>query len=332
MTSKIIQRPYWVLFWLLISITACKTQNPNVDSTLDKGIGPVQGIKYSGGSSGMEQIADHSYLVVYDSKRDTKKVRLGLIKVTDKSISVSPIQIHQWDKEGISNDLESICAVPGKDNEFLLAESGNWEGRLGRIFHIKVDTLNLNATVLGSVKIPMLYRNDMNSVGDQYEAIMALPYDHQHRIIILGERGGSKNNPHGVVRWGLLDIDDHTFQMSKEGKAGIGVNVHGQWAHKKTKRDITDFHVDPEGGIWAAASEDPGDTGPFYSVIYKLGQVNLSNKERPFTIFSSIDIFKNVNGFKIEALSGPCKGIMGSHSFGTEDEIYGGVWRPINIE
>ncbi|WP_273273915.1 hypothetical protein [Maribacter polysiphoniae] len=332
MTLKIEHSPFLVAICLLLSLAACTSNktvaspSPNVNNAL------TQTFKKSGGSSGMEQIDDCSYLAVYDLKKNAEDIRLGLIKVNDESLTVAPIPIHGWDKDGISNDLESICAIPGKDNEYLIAESGNWQGELGRIFHIRVDTSKLDARVLGTVKIPMHYRNDFDVTGDQYEAIMCLPYDKNNRIVILGERGGSKNNPNGLVRWGILNIQEHTFEMSNEGITGIPVNAPGHWTNKATKRSITDFHLDQEGVIWAAASEDPGDTGPFYSIIYKLGKINPLDREKPFTIFKEINMAKEVNGFKIEALSGPCKNILGTHSFGTEDEIYGGVWRPIHIE
>lgn len=332
MTLKIEHFPFLTVFCLLLSLAACSSSNSVVKSSPNENNTQPQTFKKSGGSSGMEQINDCSYLVVYDLKKNAKDVRLGLVKVGDKSLTVAPIQIHSWDNEGISNDLESICAIPGKDNEYLIAESGNWQGELGRIFHIQVDTLKLVAHVLGSVKIPMRYRNDFDVTGDQYEAITCLPYDKNNRIVILGERGGSKNNPNGVVRWGILNIREHSFEMDNEGITGIPVNVPGHWTDKATKRSITDFHLDRKGILWASASEDPGDTGPFYSIIYKLGKINPLDKEKPITIFKEINIAKEVNGFKIEALSGPCKNIPGTHSFGTEDEIYGGVWRPIHIE
>jgi hypothetical protein len=292
----------------------------------------ISDFKSEGGSSGMEQISPRTYVVVYDLKTYATGIRMGLIKVSEESLSVSPIKIEAWDAEGIASDLESICAVPGKANEFLIAEAGNWQGKLGRIFHIRVDTVNLKAIVLGSVKFPLLHINDFNLEGDQYEAMICLPYDDSSRIVLLGERGGTTVNPLGLVRWGTLNLADHSFKMSEDGLKGIVVDVPGDWINTETKRNMTDFHVDSEGGIWAAASEDQGDSGPFYSVIYKLGQTNLINKEMPFIIFDTISIAKDVNGFKIEALSGACGGIHSSHSFGTEDEIYGGVWRPITIE
>ena len=121
--------------------------------------------------------------------------------------------------------------------------------------------------------------------------------------------------------------------MSEIGIKGVDVNVPGNWMNIQIQRGTLQiFILIRKGGIWGAASEDHGDSGPFYSVIYKLGKVNLLNKERPFIVYDTIRVAKDVSGFKIEALSGPCKNINSSHSFGTEDEIYGGVWRPIFIK
>ena len=324
---------YFVLFiWLTVSITACSTNNALVLASSDANHGLINELNTAGGSSGMEQIGDRSYLVVYDLKRNNDGIRLGLVNVSHSVLSVSPIPFTSWGKGGIANDLESICAVTGKPNEYLIAESGDWQGQLGRIFHIRVDTTKLKATVIGSVEIPMIHRNDIDEIGDQYEAMACLPYDENHRIVVLGERGGSTVYPNGKVRWGILNIDDHTFHMGEKGLAGIDVNVPGNWTHRETKRNITDFHIDPKGGIWASASEDPGDIGPFYSVLYLLGHTEPANKEIPFAIYKTIGVSKTINGFKVEALSGQCKGISGSHSFGTEDELFGGVWRPIDIE
>lgn len=327
---------YYILGVMLIAnllvITACQTKKAIVNNSPEIPIQEISSSKMTGGSSGMEQIDSQTYIVVYDLKNFQPGLRLGLVKVTEEELSVSGIKIENWDAEGISSDLESICRVPETDDEYFISESGNWQGNLGRIFHIKVDTSTLTAKVLGSVKIPMLHKNDIGLTGDQYEAMLSLPYDENKRIVILGERGGSVVNPQGVIRWGIFNILEHTFTMEGEGLKGIKVDVPGEWNNIKIKRSITDFHVDSKNKLWASASEDQGDSGPFYSVIYQLGSINVENKEKPFTLNQTISILEEVPGFKIEALSGSCKGIQSSHTFGTEDEIYGGVWRPIDIK
>ena len=320
------------LIGLIFSTVACNRQPAITDTTSNEPIKLAEEYMLDGGSSGMEQLSDDSYLVVYDLKTYSNGIRLGVIKVYEDSITVTPIAIDNWDREGMASDLESICAIPGKPNEFLMSEAGNWQGKLGRIFHIRLDVANQKAIMLGSMKYPQLHRNDFDIVGDQYEGMLCLPYNENSRIVLLGERGGTQSNPNGVIRWGIINLNDKTFTMKGEGLKGIPVNVPGDWIDPETKRSITDMHIDAEGRIWASASQDQTDNGPFYSVIYQLGRTDLTNKERPFIIFENIITTQAVGGFKIEALSGPCKGINSTHSIGTEDEMFGGVWRPVFIK
>ncbi|MFC4634242.1 hypothetical protein ACFO3O_10010 [Dokdonia ponticola] len=313
---------------LLFQISSCKTSRSIVATPNQE----IQPLKLSGGLSGMEQIDDQSYLVVYDIKKHKEGTRLAMVQITDETIQVSPIRISGWNEGGRSNDLESICKIPGTTNEYLMAESGNWEGKLGRIFHIRVNTTTLSAQVLGTTQLPYKDINTLELVGDQYESMMCLLYSESERILMLAERGGSEINPRGNIKWGIYNLSTHKLTFSDAGIKGITVNAPGNWTDEKNKRDITDLHMDAEGGIWAAASEDTTDVGPFYSVIYKLGQLTTSNKKQPLTVYPDFTHWTPVAGFKIEALSGPPKNINATLSFGTEDEIFGGVWRPISVD
>jgi hypothetical protein len=320
-----------VALWFIsiLLFTSCtSTKNLTLPAVADQQIDIK---KMSGGSSGMEQLTDSSYLVVYDLKKHKNGVRLGWIIVTDESIEVLPIIVPDWGDEGVPNDLECICAVPEKSNEFLVAEAGNWQGELGRIFHLQVDFGKRTARILGTLKYPFLHRNDFGIEGDQYEGMHCLPYTKNERIILLGERGGSDFSPSGVIRWGLWDLKKGSLTVEGAGLKGISVNAPGHWTNSKTKRSITDMYVDSNGTLWASASEDQGDAGPFYSVIYPLGKINAMNPDMPVTVIDFLAIGREVYGLKIEALSGPKKGIQCTHTFGTEDEMYGGVFRPLNI-
>ncbi|UMB55030.1 hypothetical protein MKD41_06030 [Lutibacter sp. A64] len=328
---KFLKFNYLTLFLICIIlslVTSCKTSKSIKPDQNNE----IQLVKQSGGSSGMEKLDDDSYLVVYDIKSYKTGARLAILKITEEGVLVSPITISEWGDEGLASDLESICKIPGKTDEYFIAESGNWKGEIGRIFHIKVDVENLMAKILGITKLPLKNINNLEVVGDQYEAIVCLPYNENKRILILAERGGSKVNPNGIVRWGVYNLQTHQLNFSDVGLQGIEVQAPGNWTNNNAKRAITDLHIDAEGGIWAAASEDISDAGPFYSVIYKIGQVDLSNEERPFKIYTNFSNWEVISGFKVEALSGSTKSIKATHSFGTEDEVYGGVWRPITIE
>jgi hypothetical protein len=313
----------------MLFFTACSTTQ-SLEAVVPQAIVDIE--KSSGGSSGMEQVSDTSYLVIYDRKSYSDQVRIGLIALSDETLTVAPISVDDWGEGGISNDLESICAVPDQEDEYLIAEAGDWQGVKGRIFHIKVDLVTSKAKILSVIELPFLNTNDFGVTGDQYEAIHCLAYMKNEKIVILAERGGSEINPMGILRWGIWNMDSNTLTFDDDGFAGISIDAPGNWTDNQTKRSITDMHVDHDGVIWASASEDQGDEGPFYSVIYRLGRINPGAKDSPITVFDELLIGKEVDGFKIEALSGPKKGISCTHTFGTEDEMYGGVWRPIKVE
>ncbi|MEL7425239.1 MAG: hypothetical protein AAFN81_19790 [Bacteroidota bacterium] len=317
---------------LTLLITACNITEDVAKAPPPQTTPQISADKMGGGSSGMVQLTDSSYLLVYDLKIFEEGPRLAILTASDEAIKVSPISVDNWGEDGPASDLESVCAIPGRPNEFLASESGNWQGKLGRMFHLKLDPAKLEAKVVGSSIIPMLRRNDLDVTGDQYEAIYCLPSSGPQRLVLLGERGGSPANPRGVMRWGVLDLEQHSFTFTDAGLAGLSVNAPGHWQDEQTKRSITDIHVDAKGTIWAAASEDQGDSGPFYSVIYRLGQLGDNQPGVPLTIAEELTEFKEIDGFKLEALAGPRGGIQCTHSFGTEDEIYGGIWRPIQID
>ncbi len=322
---------YVTILVLVLLVSSCRTVN-SANNTAAYSHQITDTPTKNSGSSGMTRVNDSTFIVVYDLKGHKTGTRIGLIEITSSGLDITPIDVSYWGPEGISNDLESVCAIPGKKNEFLAAESGNWQGRFGRIFHIKLDIPQNKATVLGSFKPPVIKTNDRGMVGDQYEGMHCIRRSSTEYVLILAERGGSRAHPYGILRWGTWDVTKNSFTFSNEGKNGIAVNAPGNWTNPKAKRSLTDLYVDAENNIWATASYDQGDLGPFYSVIYKLGNINTSNASVPIAVIASPKVGRHIHGFKIESLAGPAKDIISTHSFGTEDENYGGVWRPIVID
>ena len=45
---------------------------------------------------------------------------------------------------------------------------------------------------------------------------------------------------------------------------------------KNHKRHIADLTIDNKNILWASATSDPGDNGPFQTMLYKIGQFNLT--------------------------------------------------------
>ena len=317
-------------FALLIgALWACKT-TPDQQTTFIQTDNEFSLKRAAGGSSGMEQIGDNSFVLVYDLKVFEDGPRLAQLVVSESGLSVSPILVDKWDMSGKASDLEAISSIPGRENEFMVAESGDWQGDYGRLFHLKIDFEQSKAVVLQSIQLPVFTSNTPETTGDQYEAIACLPYSLEQIIILLGERGGSTANKHGRIRWGLYHLETMQFQFTPEGKNGLPVELPAE-IHTNQLRSITDFYVDKSGTIWSAACEDSGDYGPFRSLVYQLGSVQENNIEQPVLLNSDFDHLLYLPALKIEALAGPVNLMNYNLSIGTEDENYGGIWRPVQF-
>ena len=325
-----------VCFWILSLIFSllCFSCKPSSESSQEDSSMVVNTIpqdRLSGGASGMTQIDSTTFVGIYDIKSFADGPRVVVMKtIEDQPLEIIPILIEDWnDPEGKPSDLESICRIGDEGNQFLMAEAGTWQGGYGRIFHLTIDTSDFSGKVLGIAKLPFKYDNDFDAVGDQYEGMACIPLNEQSVILLLAERGGSEHFPLGILRWGILDLNSYSMTFSVEGMEGITIDAPGHWLDPSKKRDITALHIDDQDRIWASASQDLGDSGPFYSVIYQLGHLT-RNSPSPIDVNEDLEIWREISGFKIEALSGPSALVPNSRlSFATEDESFGGNWRAI---
>lgn len=295
------------------------------------------------GYSGMVRISDNSYLTVNDRKATVHPgFRIGVLTVTpDDGTVFHPLTVRDWGKgEPPPSDLEACCAVPGRVAEYLLAESGEFKAKYGRVFHVRVDRdgeSGWQAKCLGAFKPDRPPTDDQGSTweGDQIEGMACLPgFEKDKPILIFGERGGKVKDGHkfGRLVWGELDLTND-YRLTKLGDAAL--------ASKSVLpggRDCSDLHVvekDKGWVVWSVATRDGGDAGPFHSAVYRAGKfvldadakkVRFDREEKPASV-------RHLHGLKVEALAGPPKAVPGSEfSVGTDDEAFGGVWRTLFAE
>ena len=274
------------------------------------------------GVSGMAPAGDGVFLVVHDAKAFEDGPRLSLLTVGPGGVVLSPLPVDDWrHPEGRSSDLEGACALG--DGTFLVAESGSFEGRYGRLFHVRVR--EGGAEVLAAVALPVVRDNAPGADGDNLEGLACVP-DGDAVLVLLGERGASAPYPTGLVRWGRFDPPTGTLDVTDAGRAGVAVSAPGDLV-AQGYRSITGLHVAPDDALWAGASRDPGDLGPFESVVYRLGRVD-AQAEVPVVVEPG-GVVCTLAGFKVEAVSAPALG-LGTLSLGTEDEALGGAWRPLD--
>ncbi|MCW8797029.1 MAG: hypothetical protein OQK67_08210 [Chlorobium sp.] len=283
------------------------------------------------GISGMTQIDGNSYLVVHDALSFENGPRMSIITLSANAAPVfHPVTIDSWSHgDGRASDLESLCAVPSRSHEYLMAESGTWKGKFGRLFHLRLDTETKKAVILGLIKLPVLADNNPQQVGDQYESLACIKGADGRLLLLLGERGGSQRFPDGVIRWGVIDLDRHELVFTKKGLEGIKINAPGKWKNERTNRDISDIYISPGGELYISAAEDNGDNGPFSSVIYSAGKIS-GNFNFPVIADQHPEVWRTISSIKIEGLSGPAESVAGSQmSIGSDDENYGTIWRPV---
>jgi hypothetical protein len=281
------------------------------------------------GFSGMAQLGPNSYLVVHDAKAHDDGSRLGVLEVTSSSgLRYSPVEIVDWkDPDGRSNDLESACALPQKPGEFLVAESGYWKGRHGRLFHVRVT--DGKAQVLGAFRLPFRADSSGEPMQDNFEGMACVNRGTERFLVLLGERGGGALYRPGTILWGVLDLGQGSLDWANAGGSSLPVSAPGTWPAGAPKRDIADLYVQSDGVIWAAATADGGDNGPFRSLIYKVGTISGDPLE-PVDIIKTPAVSWILDGMKVEALAAPAQATRGSVlSIGTEDENLGGVWRAL---
>ncbi len=280
-------------------------------------------------------IDDTHYLAVHDELSHEPGARISVVEViADQNVVVTPVSPETWEHgDGRSNDLEGVCSIPERDGEFLLVEAGHYDGSFGRMFHVKVDIAKIpyQLEVLYTFELPEFDpKGRLDPAGDEIEGIACAARSDGSTLVILGERGGSSVYAAGLLRWLVIDLDaPGDLRFSAAGIAGKTVDAPGSWSDPASNRDISALHLDSDNNLWAAASEDLGDSGPFKSIVYKVAVV-MADDPDPVQIVDSFSVSHTVDGFKIEALAAPTTQAEGSVlAIGTEDEAFGGVWRTL---
>jgi hypothetical protein len=303
---------------LMACLSACRTL-------------PDQGVDVLPGISGQTRFDDQSVLLVHDIKAGRDGARISLLSTSATQAPVlRAVKVDDWaDAAGPANDLEAVCPVVRRPNEFIVIEAGSWQGDYGRLFHLVVNEVDATARVLGSAQLPIGVDTNFSVTGDQYEGVACVANGDDTLLLILGERGGSEAYPTGVLRWADLDLRTHELTFSPEGMQGIQVDAPGNWNDSTTNRDISGLYLAPDLELWVSAAEELGEAGPFYSVIYSVGQV-VPEQTQVIRLHPNPRVWREMAGFKIEALSAPSTAIPDSvMSFGTEDEVHAGTWRAV---
>jgi hypothetical protein len=262
--------------------------------------------------SGLGCLPGGDFLAVTDAKNDAKGALPPLMRVHpgEKGYTWEPVAVPWPDPDGAPNDLESVAAVPGTDS-FLLVESSYRESRFGRILRVSGDGRLLGFTSLIE-PVTNIEGTAVAKVGE--------------RLVFLdAERGEDQTDTR--LRWFVLGLEPLTLGQPRSTDLRLPEPSGPHHRH------ISALEVDGQGRIFAASTLDPGDTGPFRSIVWEIGRVEESAGRPAVTLLPQPRRLATIDGFKVEALAA-CPGADGADGkerlfIGTDDEDYGGAIRPL---
>lgn len=267
--------------------------------------------------SGMAPLDGATFLVVHDLKTQVEGPRLGTLSIRPGAAPLYRDTTVSWGEER-PNDLEAICRIPGRKHEYLATESAYRHGKFGRIFHLvlALDGARWSASVAGTIPLP--------ADTDDVEGIACVATAAGDLILLLGEGGGSPQNPQAKIRWGALDLAAHRFELRGEKELVAPVAIT---AGQKSVRGCADLHLDEQNRLWSVAAQDLGEDGPFRSIVYHAAEVdpNAADPVQPVPVTQAT---WTLDGLKVEALSSsPIDHSV--LSVATDDGNYDGIWRPL---
>lgn len=254
--------------------------------------------------SGLTRANNSTHLVVHDTKSaDGAKVS----SLNSQSGQVEAVEI-DWSRTDTPQDLEAVSYVDGQPGQFMAVEGSRYNGR----------TPHMVLFDYADGKGESLKQFDLPKLPYEVEGLVTQQRADGDVLVVLGGRGGDETSQ-GKLHWGLYDPDGQTMDWSDQGIQGATVRMPEKLGDNE--RPISDLHITPQGDLLAAGCTDNGDTGPFESLIYRVGRLD-PEAHNPITL--TLDHGHRVHGEKVEALDTNAAGAP-HLLIGTDNESFGGT-------
>jgi hypothetical protein len=270
--------------------------------------------------SGLAPLGPGLPLGVHDGKSpdENDRPRASVLRLSDSPMGVTwqPVSF-DWPAEmGEASDLESASSVPGT-SMVLFAESGDDASDFQRLFlaEIDVDAEGGPAgTIVAMTTWPEPVFNvesiAVGQVGDDY-------------VLLFAER--AEGDPTTAIQSAPLTLDPFTI-----GEA-TGVDFTSPAVLTDDDRPVSAMDISSTGFIHIASAYDSGDdNGPFSSSVWTIGLLVEGDDGPTVELMPDPAIVTFADGIKIESLATiiDADGAEALY-FGTDDENYGGILRPL---
>ena len=243
--------------------------------------------------------SEDTYLVVHDNKKKGQ-LRAGLVNLLADSL----YRGLGWPVKDLPIDLEALTNISGMEDQYIAM--GSW----GFCYWLALDLSTNRLKLIKEFRIP--------GSGPPLNLESLVLWFAGNSWYISWAHRGSVKEP-SILFWGSIDLFSEVVTIQKEDSIFVSV----PWPILD-KRHMSDMDLDRDGILWAAATSDPGDDGPFQSGIYKIGKFQKQNGKMEFLIADSFSKQFVFQRNKVEALT-----IAGNKMvFATDDENLGAA---INI-
>ena len=243
--------------------------------------------------------SEDTYLVVHDNKKKGQ-LRAGLVNLSADSL----YRGLGWPVKDLPIDLEALTNISGMEDQYIAM--GSW----GFCYWLALDLSTNRLKLIKEFRIP--------GSGPPLNLESLVLWFAGNSWYISWAHRGSVKEP-SILFWGSIDLFSEVVTIQKEDSIFVSV----PWPILD-KRHMSDMDLDRDGILWAAATSDPGDDGPYQSGIYKIGKFQKQNGKMEFLIADSFPKQFVFQQNKVEALT-----IAGNKMvFATDDENLGAA---INI-
>ena len=243
--------------------------------------------------------SEDTYLVVHDNKKKGQ-LRAGLVNLSADSL----YRGLGWPVKDLPIDLEALTNISGMEDQYIAM--GSW----GFCYWLALDLSTNRLKLIKEFRIP--------GSGPPLNLESLVLWFAGNSWYISWAHRGSVKEP-SILFWGSIDLFSEVVTIQKEDSIFVSV----PWPILD-KRHMSDMDLDSDGILWAAATSDPGDDGPYQSGIYKIGKFQKQNGKMEFLIADSFPKQFVFQRNKVEALT-----IAGNKMvFATDDENLGAA---INI-
>jgi hypothetical protein len=267
--------------------------------------------------SGMAWIEGDLFLAVHDGKNEPEELdwpRVSLVQLPKhelQGIVWRNLDVTFPGPHGRSNDLESVCRIPGS-KAFLLCESGQKTKQYRRFFYaVYADgKLTIPAYLTWPVEVTNVEATAVCRVGDRV-------------VFLYAER--AEGLPSTKIRWAELSLSPLALGDFQE------VTYQAQDPIGEGARPIVAMDVDRDGRIYIVSAYDSDtDDGPYRSVAWRIGKVAAGADGRPTVELCENHRLATLDGLKVESICVRELPDGGNQVFvGTDDEHYGGILRPL---